>query len=490
MSLRKLDRWGRLGVRAQLVLLFLLVFGGIFTAFSFGTYHYIASTHRYDFDTALYNYVIGVADSLDSQQLHASTPLERQTFSPEMILPFPHGATLLKVSDSKGRPLVRSKSLVNRSLPRPQVSAETLHREKAIYEDVSLKEEGDDRNLGVRYRMVSHEFKDAAGDHYLIQAAVPLLLLDRHLESVLAFFALSVPIILVLAGLSALGFSRRAMAPVSAITAKANAIEAQNLSERIPVPESNDEIRELAITLNVLLDRLERAFRSQEEFISDASHQIKTPLSILKGELEIFRKGSRSIEELNAFLDSAESEIRYLSRMTEDLLTLARIGNEGAHRTGEKFRLDEKLMESVARLSRIAEKRHVRLNVELKASQEAEADSFEFFGEPELIRSLIDNIVDNAIKYSPENEVVKVSLRELDHSFVLTVSDRGKGIAPAALPHVFNRFFRTDDSHSGAPGTGLGLPLVKRIAELHSGFVLAENSPSGGAHFTVSLAKA
>jgi signal transduction histidine kinase len=475
-ALRLVDR---LGVRAQLVLLFVSVFGVLFAAFSASVFIYIAQTHQREFDSALYNYVIDVSHSVDLSSLDTKTPVTALEDT-EMILPFSLGETLLQIEDTRGRTLLRSKSLGNGQLPFSLHQKPRLAQERALFETVNLP--------GGRYRMVSHlAYREDVGS-FVVQAAVPNLLLDREQESLIAFFSVTVPLILFVAAIFGLGFSGRAMAPVSAIISKANEIEARHLSEAIPVPASNDEIRELAVTLNRLLKRLEKAFRTQEGFVADASHQLKTPLAILKGELELFKKGSRSAEEIEAFVASAAQEIDSLSKMVADLLMLASMDAAGGQPSLQSVQLDEKLIDSVSRFERVAKPRGIRFSVNLEMlPPDSVGGSFTMQAEPELLRSMIDNLLDNALKYSPDGAAVQVTLFDRGAHLVLMIEDSGPGIPPAVLEKLFARFYRSESSRDVISGSGLGLSIVRRIAELHRGTVEASNRVNGGACFEVVL---
>lgn len=477
----------RLGLRFQLAIFFLVAFGGLFVTFAAGMYWHVAGVYRTEFDTALYNYVVDISHTFSSQSMSGRLPADNSLTFSEMIVPFSPLETLLQVVDESGQVVSRSRSLGLRSLPVPKEGPNWLEQ-RAIFADVMLPKspEGDEAGLGA-YRIVSHGFFREDGARYLIQAAVPLTLLDRQREGLLVFLSVAVPVTLLLAALAGLMFSRRAMAPVAAITAKANEIEAQHLSERIPLPQSRDEVRELAGTLNNLLDRLETAFRTQEAFIADASHQLKTPLSILKGELEVFSQAKRSPEELTQFLGSAKQEIDYLVQMVEDLLLLARVDSGWDQRAMQRFRLDEKLMECVARVSRYAGDRKSSITVDVLPDIDELGGAFELEADPELIRALIENLLDNSLKYSPSGTVVVVSLEESQRAYVLKVTDSGPGIPPEAMPHIFDRFFRGDPLKHSVPGSGLGLSIVRRIAEIHGGNVSAENRPEGGALFRVEI---
>jgi signal transduction histidine kinase len=474
----------RLGLRTQLVLLCVGVFGAFFSLFSAAVFIYIAKTYQKQFDSALYNYVIDVSHSIDFQHLSRTHPPLSVLADSEMILPFSIGETLLQVVDLQGRVLLKSKSLENKTLPFSVASKSQLSQEKAVFQEVRLPFFP---GLGTQasYRMVSHLARGGDEEFFVVQAAVPNILLEHQKEALVTFFSVSVPLMLLLSAFFGLEFSGRAMAPVSAIIAKANEIEAKHLSEEIPVPESGDEIRDLAITLNGLLRRLEKAFRLQEGFVADASHQLKTPLAILKGELELFRKGEKTPEKIDSFVRSAAQEIDYLSKMVEDLLTLARMDAESRIALAP-VPLDERLLDCVARFERASKSRGIRFSVQLKNTDpENTARPFELAGESELLRSLIENLLDNAVKYTPLGGVVQVTLSDCREALTLCIEDSGPGL-PVPIPErLYERFFRAESTQDVVPGSGLGLSIVKRIADLHGGSIRFSNRTQGGARFEV-----
>lgn len=465
-------RYQRLGVRSRLVLLFVTIFGTFFSAFSAAVYFYISDIQTREFDAALYNYVIDISHSAAFKPHQALTEV---TNTSEMILPFSLGETRLEILSPDGQTYLQSKNQNGTRLPFSAQKLALLRQKPAVYEDI---------HLPGHFRMVSHLAERPGVGEFIVQAAVPMILLDVQRDALLTFLATVVPLMLLVAALGGLLFSRRALAPVSAIIAKANEIEAKHLSEPLPIPEARDEIHDLAVTLNGLLRRLEKAFRSQEGFIADASHQLRTPLSILNGELELFRKGPRSAEETEAFVVSAAQEIKYLSDMVEDLLILARMDAAGGVLDLKPQRLDERLLEIAARLERSPHSRGVRFSLQLHAAEELEGP-FTLQAEPELLRSLVENLLDNAVKYSPVDGTVLVELNDSGNEITLRVQDSGSGIPASALPRVFERFYRSESHSSQAAGSGLGLSIVQRIAHLHGAKVAASNQPGSGAVFEV-----
>ncbi len=488
-SRKTFKRFAALGLRGQLVLMCVGVFGAFFSLFCASVFIYIGKTYQRQFDSALYNYAVDVSHSIDFSSLPPNSLPVSVLADSEMILPFSIGETFLQIVDLKSRVMLKSKSLGENELPHLMLTGEHLSQEKAHFQDTVLPFLSASESQG-RYRMVSHLARPHGHEPFVVQAAVPNLLLDHQKDALLTFFSISVPLMLLLSVFFGLEFSARAMAPVSAIIAKANEIEAKHLSEKIPVPNSRDEIQELAITLNGLLRRLERAFRLQEDFIADASHQLKTPLAILKGELDIFRKGEKSLPEVEKFAESAAQEVSYLSKIVEDLLTLARMDAESGSLRLVPLQLDEKLLEVVARFERASQARGIRFVVQLGGNgEDPTSDSFKLNAEPELLRAMLENLLENAVKYSPDGGVIWLTLFENPQWLELRVEDRGPGIAMSNPERLFERFFRAESTQDSISGTGLGLSIVKRIADLHCAKLDVRNRPEGGAAFSVSFPK-
>jgi signal transduction histidine kinase len=282
------------------------------------------------------------------------------------------------------------------------------------------------------------------------------------------FFALAIPTFLLIAGVAGVWMSKHALIPVHNITLKARGITGvENLKERIPVPEAQDEIHELAQTFNDLLNRLDLAFASQDRFVSNASHQLKTPLTILKGELELLRKGEMKGPELEAALDSASAEINRLIQLVQDLLLLARLEAGRDTISLKPSRLDEILLKAVARLQKLAQKKRVQINTQFVAEgDESELDA-EVLGDDDLIDSMIENFLENAIKYSPSDSTVDVVMRTGPHSVLVQIRDAGPGVPPELRQKVFERFQRVEPSNI-IPGSGLGLSIAAEIARIHN----------------------
>jgi signal transduction histidine kinase len=240
-----------------------------------------------------------------------------------------------------------------------------------------------------------------------------------------------------------------------------------------------------------LLERLQHAFQSQERFIADASHELKTPLAILRGELEVFRSRPRTEDEMNTFLNSALQELHHLSRVVEDLLILARIDAGTSILTKGAVYFEEIILDVISKLEPLARKKEVKIRIIFPEEPSSHLDSPDPFlvqADSDLLKVLIKNLVENAIKYSPPNQVVEVKFHlDTDWAF-FEVTDHGPGIPHALLSKIFERFFRGPHSDTHLiSGAGLGLAIAKRIAEIHGGKIEVVSTPGERTTFHLQM---
>jgi signal transduction histidine kinase len=253
---------------------------------------------------------------------------------------------------------------------------------------------------------------------------------------------------------------------------KSQVIGVTNLSERLPLPAARDEVHSLAVTLNNMMDRLEKSFQSQERFVADASHQLLTPLTILKGELEqAQRQGHWSATDIESLLQ----EVDRLAKLVQDLLLLARVDAGQSRLQFSPLFLEEVVLEAIARAERLARLRQIRISFNIHSSESNERAALN--GAEDLLFHLVLNLLENAVKYSPDGGAVSVSLEQSPSSQILTVKDSGPGISIADQDLIFERFRRGSSQPSPKPvmGYGLGLAIASQIAHLHKGRLWAEN---------------
>jgi heavy metal sensor kinase len=267
-----------------------------------------------------------------------------------------------------------------------------------------------------------------------------------------------------------------------AATTSAQALSTGDLSrQRLFVPAGDEEIARLARAFNELLDRLESAHATQQRFLADASHELRTPLTILRGEIEVALRRERAGEEYRVVLESCREEIERLSRLADDLLTLARADAGEVARHRELVNAGELCAEVCAQLKPLAEARSVRLAVQ-------DSNKAHVHGNRLALERVVTNLVENAIRFSPAGEAVTVRAQSEATEVTLEVADAGPGIASEHLPHLFERFSRVEKSRPRqSGGAGLGLAIVKSLVEAHGGRVAVRSEVGKGSTFTVWL---
>ena len=322
-------------------------------------------------------------------------------------------------------------------------------------------------------------FGPAHGRHVL-QVAAPLDTRDRMLKRLVIFMVGVIGLVSAMMYVGSSWLAKRAVRPVAEIIAQSREIGGGTIDRRISAYADSKEYRGLVEVLNTMLDRLEDAFQAQRRFTADASHELRSPLTALRGELELARRRKRSPDEYERTIDSALEEVERLSRITEDLLTLARSDAGVLVLRPESVDLGAAAQEVVARLQGAATMRDVQIQTE-------SAGNTLLRGDPDLLKRLIWNLVGNAVKFTPRGGQVSVRVDHADEGVRLHVADTGPGIPPDQVEHIFDRFYQINPVRTGGEadsGTGLGLAIARAIADLHSASIDVTNERTG-ALFTV-----
>lgn len=333
------------------------------------------------------------------------------------------------------------------------------------------------------YRGFARRFSARGRDYTLIilQSLHPQ---KEMLEEVAATFAWVIPIAVLLASMGGYFLARKSLAPVVAMSRQAGRIGAANLHERLAVQNERDELGHLARSFNSLLDRLSQSFERQRRFMADASHELRTPVAILRGESEVaLSQQARSAEEYRESLGVLHQEAERLTHIVEDLFTLTRADAGQYPLQPRDFYLDELIAECVHSARTLALAKNISLNFEGASESPLDADE-------SLVRRMILNLLDNAIKYTPAGGRVTVSCRHAGDEYALSITDTGVGIPAELQPRIFERFFRVDKARSRSEsdgGAGLGLSISRWIAEAHHGRLELTRSDSTGSTFTAYL---
>jgi len=322
-------------------------------------------------------------------------------------------------------------------------------------------------------------------DQTLGYAAVaePLSVVEDGLSELRRDLFAGVFLVLLLASAGGYFLARKSLAPIASMNSQTQHISAENLSARLDVTNSRDELGRLAITINDLLARLENSFKEQQRFIADASHELRTPLAILRGETEVALSKTRTLKEYQQSLSLIQDEAERLSRIVEDLFILARQPiNTRAALNKERLSLNDAIRDCARAAQVLAMQKGVRLKLE------NDSPSIALNGDEELIRRLILNLLDNAVKYTPAGGEISLALARQNGSAEIVVRDTGIGIPEAAQPRVFDRFYRVDKARARAMGgAGLGLSIARWIVEVHGGEISLASTPGQGSTFTVVL---
>ena len=312
--------------------------------------------------------------------------------------------------------------------------------------------------------------------------AEPLSVVNEGLSRLRRDFLAGVPLILVLASFGGYFLARKSLAPIESMNEQTKLITANSLSSRLAVANSHDELGQLGTTINELLSRLELSFNEQQRFIADASHELRTPLAVLRGETEVALNKARSPEEYKDSLALIQDEAERLSRIVEDLFTLARQPLQAPSLIKESVSLTQTVKDCGRAAEVLASRKHVRLKTET-AGGDLILD-----GDDELLKQMILNLLDNAVKYTDAGGEVLLSLVRSNGNARITVADNGVGITPADQDHVFDRFYRVDKARSRAlGGAGLGLSIAQWIVDAHAGKIEVESEIGKGSKFTVVL---
>ena len=337
------------------------------------------------------------------------------------------------------------------------------------------------------YRVAARRVRLAStGDSCVIVASESLEAVTGQLVLLRRVFYVSAPAVLVLAGLGGWFLARKSLAPVSAMSERARVISGENLEQRLPVANPRDELGRLASTFNEMLERLNASFAQQRQFVADASHELRTPVSVMRTATEVtLEKSHREESEYREALGLIGQQTLRLTRIVEDMFALARADAGRYPLRRSELYVNELLDETVRAASVLA----ARKGVSVVVGPRMEAP---YCGDEELLRQMLLNLLDNAVKYTAAGGTVTLSLASSDSTYRITVADTGRGIPPEAQSHIFERFYRAEESRArveGADGAGagLGLSIALWIAQAHSGLIELSYSGPTGTAFIVSL---
>lgn len=317
--------------------------------------------------------------------------------------------------------------------------------------------------------------------HFVVDVGSLYAPIEAVLSGLMTTFALWMPVIVAVAIGGGYLLTRRGMRKIDAITVQAERISSNNLSERLPVFRTGDELERLAVALNRMMERLDDAFQHINRFSADVSHELRTPLTILRGELEAAVQHERLSPGLLDLVGSALEETERLRTIVDQLLIVSRL--DAGNVPMERVTLDlGQLVNSTAeQMLLLAEEKSITVECDAQPGVEVEGDR-------SRLKQVVVNLLDNAIRYTGEGGAIAVTTAKQNGWATLTVTDNGAGIPPEALPHVFERFYRADKARSRySGGSGLGLSIVNAICSAHRGEVVIASREGVGTTVTIRL---
>jgi two-component system, OmpR family, sensor kinase len=323
------------------------------------------------------------------------------------------------------------------------------------------------------------------GRTFTLTGAYAMSDIDEVLARVREMFLIAIPLLLLVASAGGFALARRSLAPVAAMSVQAASINVENMHERLPVG-GGDELVGLASVVNGLLDRLQNAFDQQRRFVTDASHELRTPTAVVRTEADVtLSREHRDEGEYRESVTVIQDAARRLTRIVDDLFLLSRADSGHLVMRRESLYLEDLVHDATRAVTSVAHQRGVAIDVR-------EMTEAPFDGDADLLGRLLLNLLDNAIKYSPSGSTVDVALRRRNGHFEIRVGDAGPGIPVESQERVFERFYRVDTARSRAEasatsGAGLGLAIVRRIADVHAGQVSIAESRPGRTEFLVTL---
>ena len=455
----------RCSIRTRLTLWYSAFMVVALAVFSIGVLWLHARWGRAQFDSELAS--LGAAASrVMREELGETGNLQRAVSETRTSIDVPGHATA--ILDLRGRPLAAEWHGFSYDATMWPIDAQTQPRFKTLSEG------------GRTWRVLTRRESSAAGD-YVILVAGTLDQLERQQHLLAQVLLGAAPfIVLVAAGLS-WWVASSALRPVTIMAAQAEAITVRSPDWRLDAPSMTDELGQLARAFNRLLTRLGTASEMQRQFMADASHELRTPVSVIQTTAEVtLERPVREDWEYREALTIVNEQGTRLSRMVEDMLVLARADAGGYRLTRRPLYVDDIVAECARAVSVVASVRDIQIVTALQPDVAANADDG-------LLRQLVTNLLDNAVQYGPPGSCVTVAVTSDGDSAMITVSDTGSGIPLADRDRVFERFVRLDLARSTTSGAGLGLPIARWIAEQHEGTLTLEANAIGGCLFVVRL---
>jgi heavy metal sensor kinase len=383
---------------------------------------------------------------------------------------------LLQIFDKKGQLIVSSRYVPHIIQKLSDSSFVSVFQGKKYFEDIDI-EVSSGKSLTLRFLTIPIMIDNNIS--YIVRVGISFRSMSFSQKNLQLVLFIILPLTIIISSFIILFITSLTLNPVNKIINTIRQITAKNLKLRIDIPESKDEIRKLADTFNEMLERLEKAFISQKQLIEDLYHELKTPLSIIRGEIEITLKKERDEKTYKNILFSNIEEIDKLSKVIENLLLISKFESKLIFFNREKIFIKELLKEIINTFNILTEPRNISINL-------SSDNSLFIFGDLKQIKTLFINIIDNAIKYNKENGKIDITINKELNNLVIKINDTGIGIPEKEIPFVFDRYYRAIKTKKMI-GTGLGLNISQSIIEAHNGKINVKSKVNEGSEFIIIL---
>ncbi|GAC1497861.1 MAG: ATP-binding protein [Ktedonobacteraceae bacterium] len=381
---------------------------------------------------------------------------------------------LVRLLDARGRPLHVTPAFLKLKVPPVSIS-QPLQGQP--WQDTITTQDGSEQ-----VRLYSRVLSINGKAFGIIQVGQSMEDLRETLHHIAKELMLLGVVVVLFSAIGSYWLASRALAPIQSLIKTARSIKGGDLSQRVPVPQAQDDLHLLAVTLNEMLESLHHTFARQRRFVADASHELRTPVAVIRSTTDVALLHASTQQEYVSVLSNVNSEAERLSKLINDLLALAR-GDEGQTKfEREPVKLDQLVDIVAANAEPLAAERNITIERGVLEPVTILAD------EARLIQ-MVMNLIDNAILYTNQGGTVCVSVACQHGQAAISVRDNGVGIAPEHLPHIFERFYRVDPARTRTEGgsSGLGLAIVEWIVRAHKGSIVVDSQPGEGTSFTVKL---
>jgi len=441
----------------------------ILVVFSSAVYVYFENSLMNSIDTKIKS----IADVLSSSLTGANNQSVLGNFERylENVLGKKPKGKFIQIIDPSGKIGAKMNDMETDAVPVPFSTMERAAKGEIVYETIE--------NLNSRTRMVTIPFIENKQVSF-VQVGSSLADFDETMRKLLIIMIIGIPTSLSVIVIVGYFMARKSLKPVDQIRKAAVKISSSNLDERIDIKGRKDELSRLAETFNAMISRLKDSFQRINQFSIDVSHELKTPLTILKGETEVALRKERSNEEYRHLLQSNLEEIDRMAQIIDDLLLLSKADRKDVKLNIENISLRDLIADVCMKMKIFADKKEITLMVDELADVRLSGDELK-------LRRMLWNIIENGIKYTPKDGMVTVSSYTNNGCVCINVRDNGIGISADDMKYIFDRFYRADRSRKRESGSGLGLSISKWIAEAHKGAIEVTSQPAQGSQFLIKL---